>query len=78
MLNADQISFLSGMLGRAQALAAAVLTGDDAEAALLCEEVSGELSEFIEHLEGHSRHMDSDAIDPLSQSLAHSLNGMEI
>jgi hypothetical protein len=41
----------------------------------LAEEVCGELSEFIEHLEWRTHHMDHDAIDPALEELAKQLRG---
>lgn len=65
----NQIYQLTSILGRAQSLAAQVMMGDELDT-ILAEEVSGELSEFIEHLEGHSHHMDADAISPELKELA--------
>ena len=69
----NHIYKLTAILGRAQELAAAVLTGDDDKAALLSEEVSGELAEFIEHLEGRGHKMEQECIDPELAELAKQL-----
>lgn len=65
----NQVYQLTAMLGRAQSLAAQVMLGDKIDT-ILAEELSGQLSEFIEHLEGHSHHMDDDAISPELKALA--------
>lgn len=76
-MNTHYIYKLTTILGRAQGLAAAVLMGDNAQAALLSEEVSGELSEFIEHLEGRGHKMEQECIDPALATLAKQLRGEE-
>lgn len=65
---------LTTILGRAKELAAQVVTGDEIDT-ILAEEVSGELSEFIEHLEWRTHHMDQDATDPALVELAKQLRG---
>lgn len=65
---------LTTILGRARELAVQVTTGD-APDPVLAEEVCGELSEFIEHLEWRTHYMDQDAIDPALAELAKQLRG---
>lgn len=74
MLNAEQFDYFSCMLDNARALAAAVVTGDAIDYCA-AEQVSGQLSEFIEHLNGKTGSMDPDAVDPMAESVAQLING---
>ncbi len=53
---------LTSILGRAQDLAMRAVTGEPIDQAD-AEEVNGELSEFIAHLDGDTGSMDDEAID---------------
>jgi hypothetical protein len=76
-MNTHYIYKLTTILGRARELAAQVTTGDEPNT-ILAEEVCGELSEFIEHLEWRTHHMDADAVDPELEQLAKKLKGETI
>jgi hypothetical protein len=70
----NHIYKLTTILGRAQNLAMLAVTGEPIEQ-WLAEEVNGELSEFIAHLEGDTGSMDPEAIDPELAELAKQLKG---